>query len=308
MASTEVLDSEISAIRDQIASLRSQRANLTSILLSSPHLATRLEHRPVQQERLRRNAAKIVKQQTARNLENVYRACAGVTAYKVKDPDPNAVDSGNILGLRIEVSVEGKFVDTYHVLLNRPSSRNKALLRVHRHTIPPCIPVTQLAAKYLPLPRRDASKTVEQDVIRFGRILRKELVAWHLRTTAVQNLRTGAGLSDKVQGERLGDQEAAYGKVLNAFVSDDEEGEDEDADFEETRRHNRPVEITDIEADMAVRQITIAWSSGQTAVLEVAKNGEVARAVIRSQGGLRLPDLERRVAGRMEGLIERLTS
>lgn len=37
----------------------------------------------------------------------LYRLGAGATMFEVDDPDPNAVDNGRVLGVRIEVSVGG---------------------------------------------------------------------------------------------------------------------------------------------------------------------------------------------------------
>ncbi|KAF2651231.1 hypothetical protein K491DRAFT_696631 [Lophiostoma macrostomum CBS 122681] len=307
MASIDDIDSEISSVRARIASLHAQRANLASILLSTPHLSTRLQQRPVANEPLRRNASKIVKKQTSHNLENVYRACAGITAYRVRDPDPNAVDNGNILGVRIEVFVQSKFVETYHVLFSRPSARHKSMLRVHHHTVPACIPVKQLANKHLPQSQRDASKTTDQDLIKFGKLLRKELVAWHLRTAAVQKMRIEAGIEGKGKRRRATAEEPTYGKVLNAFVSDDEDDDevDEEEEDDNSQSHERPIKIIDVESDLGVRHVSVAWSNGRTAALDIAKDGDITKAVVKTADGSRLPDLERRATGRVEGLLDR---
>lgn len=317
MTSVEQLEDETSDLRTRISALQARRANLASILLSTPHLSTRLQQRPVANEHLRRNATKVAKQQSNRTLENLYRACAGVTAYKVQDPDPNAVDSGNILGVRIEVFIGGKFVETYHVLFNRPSARHKTMLKIHRHTIPACIPVRQLANKFLPQSQRDASSTTEQNLVKFGRVLRKELVSWHMRTAAVEKMRQEAGLPDKHAQERAVAKEPVYGQVLNAFVSDDEEeeedeqnvDEEEEEEEEESRkRRNGPVKIIEIDADMAARQVDIIWSNGQSATIEITKDGEIIKAVVRTEEGAKLSDLETKAIGRIEGLIERLSA
>jgi central kinetochore subunit Mal2/MCM21 len=305
MSTIEALDTEIADIHTRIATLRAHRANLSSILLSQPHLSTRLEQRPVRQERKRRSVIQHIKSQSNRNLENVYRACAGVTAFKVKDPDPYAVDDGNVLGVRIEVSVGGQFVDTYHVLFNRPIARQKNVLKIHKHTIPPCIPLQPLANKWLPLARKDMDTSTEQNLVKFGRTLRKELVSWHLRQDALEKLRTEAGVVH-VASEHDGEvAETSVGKVLNAFVSDDEESEDE----EELRRiRDGPVRITDIEADAAVREITITWSNGRTGMAKVTKDGEIDKAVFRGENGVRDNAMGRKAIGRIEGLVQRLTT
>lgn len=315
MASMENLDNEISAIRAQISSLRARRANLSAVLLSTPRLSTRLstrlQQRPAANNSLTDNAMRIIKRQSERNLENVYRACAGVTAYKIKDPDPNAVDDGNVLGVRIEVFVEGKFIETYHVLFNRPSTRHKSMLKIHRHTIPACIPLKQLANKFLPQSQRDASTTTEQNLVKLGRVLRKELVAWHLRNVTLERLRAEAGLSDKAAQERIEKHEPAYGKILNAHVSNAFVSDDED-DFVEVQQRKRlrksPATMADIEADLAVRQISIAWSNGQTAVMEITKDGEIVKAVVKKEDGSPMSSLSRKALGRIEGLITRLSS
>ncbi|KAF2727361.1 hypothetical protein EJ04DRAFT_517298 [Polyplosphaeria fusca] len=305
MATMEALDDEILAIRAQIASLHAHRANLGSILLSSPNLPTRLEHRPVAKEGLRKKAAKIVKTQSNRNHENIYRACAGVTAYKVKDPDPNAVDNGNVLGVRIEVAVGGKFVDTYHVLLNRPYPTRKTVLKIHKHTIPPCIPLQQLATRFLPAPQKDAVTPTEQDLLKFGRCLRKELVAWHLRTNAVVKLRAEAGLPDEKDTRDVEMEKNPYGTVLNAFAGDsDEDSEDDGID----KTPPGPPRITDIGANTGVSEINFAWSNGQTGTMNVTKDGRIEKAVVRSKQGAHLVELSRRATGRIEGLVERLAS
>lgn len=307
MATAEALDAEISDIRERIATLHAHRANVASILLSQPHLASRLDQRPVLHERNRRNAAKTVEKQSKRNLEHVYRACAGVTAYKVKDPDPYAVDNGNVLGVRIEISIGGRFIETYHVLFNRPNAQHKNMLKIHKHTIPPCIPLQPLANKWLPMTRKDAETTTEQSLVKFGRSLRKELVSWHLRLEAVEKLRAEAGLGEKEIQEDEEKEKArpAIGKVLNAFVSDDEELEEED---ELHRRQGEPVKITDIEVDAAAREITITWSNSRTGTMRVTKDGQVEKAVVKSEDGTRDSALSRKAVGRIEGLVQRLAT
>ncbi|KAF2109803.1 Cenp-O kinetochore centromere component-domain-containing protein [Lophiotrema nucula] len=303
MSTVEELDNEIVNIRAQIANLQAHRSNLGSILLSSPQLSTRLEQRSASNDRQRRNASKVVKKQSDRNAENVYRACAGVTAYKVKDPDPNAVDDGNILGVRIEVSVEGRFIDTYHVLFNRPHPRHKTVLKIHKHTVPPCIAIRPLANRFLPMSQKDATTATEQDLLKFGRSLRKEIVAWHLRTAAVERLRQNAGLPDKATRAAEEQRKHPVGQVLNNFVSDGEEDSDE-----EERRRTRlgPVKIVAIDCDMSVSEIQVTWSDGRSATMKVMKDGRIERGVFRTKEGVRILDMSKRAIGRLEGLVERI--
>ncbi|KAF3045660.1 hypothetical protein E8E12_011061 [Didymella heteroderae] len=296
MESVEQLDSDISELHARIATLKAQRANLSSVLLSQPHIAARLGDDAT--------AKRLIDQQLKRNLENTYRACAGVTAYRVKDPDPNAVNNGDILGISIEVPVNGGFVDTYHVLFTVRDHDNLKRLGIHKHTIPSCIPLQQLANKWLPQGTRngDNAKDRGQDLVKFGRALRKELVSWHMRLDTVQSLRSQAKLPDLLAEDDAEEDVTSAGRVLNAFVSSDASSDAEDDGG------NGPVRILDIEADAAVRQVTITWSDRHKAVLVVTKDGRVEKAVCRARGGSRDVVLSAKAVGPLSGLLRRLTA
>lgn len=303
MATAELLDGDISDLQDRIQTLQAHRANLASILLSQPHLAARLEQRPIPNERNRRYAVKCVHKQTNRNLENINRACAGVTAYKVKDPDPYAVDDGNVLGVRIDVSVGPRFVETYHVLFNRPNPAHETMLKIHKHTIPPCIPLQPLASKWLPMTKKTAEEPTEQDLTRFGRHLRKEIAGWHLRLDALERLRKEAKLESQPALSEPSNVEGSTGTVLNAFISDDDESDEEG----QTDEYEGPLEITNIEADAAVREVTVTWTNGRIGVFKVTKDGEVDKAVVREKDGTRNASLSRKALGRIEELVKMLS-
>lgn len=295
MESVEQLDSDISDLHARLATLKAHRANLSSVLLSQPHLAERLGNDAT--------AKRLIDQQSKRNLENTYRACAGVTAYKVKDPDPYAVNNGDILGISIEVPVNGGFDDTYHVLFTVRDHDSSKRLRIHKHTIPSCIPLQQLANKWLPQATRDgdSAKDPGQDLVKFGRALRRELVSWHMRLETVQDLKNQAKLPDLHTEDGAEEDVISGGRVLNAFVSDDS------SDAEEDDGHGS-VRILDIEADAAVRQVTTTWSDGRTAVLVVTKDGRVEKAICRARGGSRDVVSSTRAVGPLTGLLRRLTS
>ncbi|KAF3049194.1 hypothetical protein E8E11_010118 [Didymella keratinophila] len=297
MESVEQLDSDITELHARIATLKAHRANLSSVLLSQPNLAARLGNDAT--------VKRLIDQQSKRNLENTYRACAGVTAYKVKDPDPNAVNNGDILGISVEVPVNGGFVDTYHVLFTIRDYETSKRLRVHKHTIPACIPLQQLANKWLSQGTKDgdSAKDPGQDLVKFGRALRKELVSWHMRLDAVQDMRSQAKLPDPQAEDELDNDVISGGRVLNAFVSSDPPSSDAEEDD-----GSSPVRILDIEADAAVRQVTITWSDGRTAVLVVTKDGRVERATCRTRGGSRDVVLSTKAVGPLSGLLRRLTS
>lgn len=214
--------------------------------------------------------------QTAHNLENLYRACASITSFQVHDPDPNAVDNGYVLGLRIDVGNAGKFVRPYYIMLNKPYSGSTAL-RIHRHTVPPCIPLASLAAKYLPAPRLAGGivKEKRQDLTTFVRKLRREVTGYHLRIASIKHLRKTFSLDEKLS--RKGKEKER--------------------------------EIADISAaDAEAKQVRMEWVDGRIGRCVVGMNGEVVKCVIIGEDG-RDRDTERRVLGgdkRMEGIADRL--
>ncbi|KAH7381639.1 Cenp-O kinetochore centromere component-domain-containing protein [Pyrenochaeta sp. MPI-SDFR-AT-0127] len=304
METVEQLDTDISDLNAHIATLRAHRANLASILYSQPHLAARLRHDD-QRDKSAKTAQETIVQQSKRNTENIYRACAGVTAYKVKDPDPHAENNGNILGVSVDVSVGSKFVETYHVLLKIIERSGERVLKIHKHTIPPCVPLQQLANRWLPVSGKEAEGATdpEQDLIRFGRTLRKELVSWHMRVKAVEDLKKEAGITSSRRDEQERSSEDTM-KVLNAFVSDDEDSSDvEDADGEAGAAR-----ILDIETDAAVRQLTITWSDIRTAIMTITKDGRVEKAICRTKDGGRDAALSRKAIGPLGGLLRRLNA
>lgn len=193
--------------------------------------------------------------QLAHIQQSLYRACASLTTFRARDPDPNAVDDGAILGLRVEVVSRAKFLRPYYVLLNRPYGSRSRHLRVHRHTVPPCIPLAGLAARYLAPPPAsgDQEEGGKQDLAKFARALRRELVRYHHRLGVVADLRKAAGLGkttgDGEEGGR-GDGEGADGRLVDISA-----------------------------ADAEAKQISIQWADGRTGRLVMGDNGEIVKAV-----------------------------
>jgi central kinetochore subunit Mal2/MCM21 len=184
--------------------------------------------------------------QVAHQQQSLYRACASITALKIHDPDPNAVDEGNVLGLRFEVMSRSRFIRPYYVMLNRPYPQSRHL-RVYRHTVPPYIALNGLAARYLPAPgpRDDDQETWKQDLPRFARALRRELVRYQNRITSIGDLRKAAGLGNgRPKGKRTG------------------------------------TPITDISAaDAEAKQIRLEWEDGCTGRLVMDDDGKILMAV-----------------------------
>jgi len=179
---------------------------------------------------------------------NLYRTAAGITSFKVRDPDPNAVDDGRVLGLRFEVMTKTRFLRPYYVMLNRPYPDSRHL-RVHRHTVPPCIPLAGLAARHLPPP--PVSSGVEpsapqrpQDLARFARELRREIVRYHNRAGIIGEMSRAA-----------------------ALASDASETEEDDL-------------VNVMAADAQAKQIELGWADGRTGRLVMDDDGKIEKMVV----------------------------
>ncbi|KAK4453570.1 Cenp-O kinetochore centromere component-domain-containing protein [Podospora aff. communis PSN243] len=267
------LDDEVSTLQAQITTLKSQLHIQASTLLASPstqQLITSSATPPAEKQRLLSRSAS----QQAHNQQCLYRACAGLTTFRARDPDPNAVDNGAILGLRIEVVSRAKFLRPYYVLLNRPFP-GSAALRVHRHTVPPNISVAGLANRYLPSPKGEGEG--KQDLARFARALRRDVVRYHHRLGVVADLRKAAGLGKRGKG-----------------------GEEED--------EGRLSGIT--AADAEAKQISIEWADGRAGRLVMGADGEVVRVVALGDNGKDRDAVRELLGGatRVEDMVKRLAS
>ncbi|KAJ4259771.1 hypothetical protein NW762_007703 [Fusarium torreyae] len=198
---SDLIDQEIAALKEQAAALRKTLKIETSTILTAP--STQALLKPSKSFLSARNApsrAKLLSEsdkQKAYAQQCVYRTCSSVTSFKVHDPDPNAVDGGHILGLRFEVMSKGQFLRPYYVMLNRPYFNSK-YIRIHRHTLPPAIPLSGLAARHLPAPRPESNNPPQQNLDRFVRTLRREIVRYHNRLGVSADLRRSLGLHDRM--------------------------------------------------------------------------------------------------------------
>lgn len=222
-----------------------------------------------------------LEKQEAYQQQCLYRACAGITAFRVRDPDPNAVNGGNVLGIKVEVMTRAKFLRPYYVFLTRPytgSEQRTRFLRVHRHTIPPCIPLNGLSARYLPAPKSDeAVAERQQDLARFARTLRRELVRYHNRIAVIAELRKAVGLD----GKKKDAIELSEGSSILAISA----------------------------ADTQAKQVRIDWKDGRSGRLVIDDDGDVVKLVVLGEkgrertltrellsGGSRLEDVARKLA------------
>ncbi|KAK3943102.1 Cenp-O kinetochore centromere component-domain-containing protein [Diplogelasinospora grovesii] len=223
---------------------------------------------------LRQNLATQLAAQNAHNQQCLYRTCAGVTSFRVQDPDPNAVDGGRVLGIRIEAVRRAKFLRPYYVLLNRPYPNSQSL-RVHRHTIPPGIPLSGLAARCLPPPQPD--QPAKQDLVKFVRSLRREIVRHHHRLYAVSYLRKAANLNRRA-AEMAGDDE----RLVDIYLGS---------------------------ADAEAKHVEIEYADGRTGRLVMGDDGELTKVVVVSDTAGRDREAVRELLGnavRVEDVSSRL--
>lgn len=177
------------------------------------------------------------------------------------------------MGMRIEAFQSGKYVRPYYIFLNKPyTNGNEGVWRVHRHTVPPCIPLAALAAKHLPTPEKGPDGELllakkKQDLPKFMRALRTEIARYHARSSAISALRK------QVSGDKSGSG------------------------------------IADVSpADAEAKMIRIEWMDGRVGRIVVDDRGRVKKAVVIAEEG-RDGEMESLLLGgdaRLEGLVERL--
>ncbi|KFY03495.1 hypothetical protein O988_01438 [Pseudogymnoascus sp. VKM F-3808] len=265
------LDHEIESLEARIASLHQRRIIQAANIINSSSSQTilkRLRSAPKSLETEENNplhsvASSNSQKQLAYNQECLYRVCSGVTTFKVKDPDPCSIDKGAVLGIRIEAFQSGRFIRPYYVFLNRHDPDSSAW-RVHRHTVPPCIPLDSLADRYLPAPTRsgDLLKGPKQALPRFVKALRSHIVGYHNRITVIAHMRRAFGLStNKEQGNG-----------------------------------RKPV-FSDISAaDAEAKHVRLEWMDGRIGRAVISSKGKVVKCVVIGEEGRDRPT-ERAVLG-----------
>ncbi|KAF3061599.1 putative cenp-o kinetochore centromere component protein [Daldinia childiae] len=282
----EKLDNEIATLRAQVESLKRDLKLQTATLITSDSTLQILQADSTKKSRSKRSndSSRLQElltradEQNAHKQQCLYRTCASITTFKVRDPDPNAVDGGNVLGLRFEVMSKSRFLRPYYVMLNRPYP-NSRFLRIHRHTVPQCIPLSGLTARYLPPPvakDEDNDMPKRQDLSSFVRALRRELVRYHNRTAVIGDLRSMAGLESK------------KGKAKELEVP-----------------------ITDISAaDAQAKQIRVEWNDGRSGRLVMDDDGDIVKMVVQGEDGQDRETMRQFLGGslRVEDVVKQLES
>ncbi|CAK7274984.1 hypothetical protein SEPCBS57363_006444 [Sporothrix epigloea] len=208
----------------------------------------------------------------AHKQQSLYRAGSSVTAFRVRDPDPNAVDDGRVLGLRFDIMMAAQFLRPYYVLLNRDHSQSRpntreqtqfaangkdvtdAPLRVHRHTLPPAIPLSGLATRHLGATQYASSGPKSPDLYGFARATRRALVRYHNRLAVIGDLRRSVQqTASKTVAEAASNGVELDPSSLLADVSG---------------------------ADAEAKQIRFDWADGRTGRLVLNDDGHIQKMVV----------------------------
>ncbi|KAI9751896.1 MAG: hypothetical protein M4579_005853 [Chaenotheca gracillima] len=276
------LDSQILTLREQIRTLFRRKSALTSALSNSRTTKLILDRGDPSwpstkdttgQTSNSKAAVDRLQRELRGSRQSLYRICAGATMFEVKDPDPHATDLGRVFGVRIEAFVKDKFDIPYYLLMNRHPSQ-PTYMHIHKHTVPPSIPLRHLVAKYLPGPESPfltaGRKSMRsQNLPRFVRELRRDLIAFHLRKASVEHL------------------DHMCASMVQPFAS--------------TMRS-----VTAVDAEY--RDICLEWRDGKIGRLRISKHGVVERSVVIQSERDR--DLERKLLkerGRLEDLWKHAT-
>lgn len=256
------------------ALLRKQLQVQTSTLLSAASTRQLLNDDARHDATTRKKLLKLCDAHDAHKQQSLYRAGASVTAFRVRDPDPNAVDGGRVLGLRFDVMMGAQFLRPYYILLNRDDSRRsrsgarnqtnadeEAPLRVHRHTVPPSVPLGGLATRYLGATQYAPSGPKSPDLYGFARATRRALVRYHNRLAVISDLRKS--VQQKVT--KAAEDAASTGTEIDARTL-----------------------LADVSgADAEAKQIRFDWADGRTGRLVLDDDGDIQKMVVIGASGAR---------------------
>ncbi|POR36858.1 Uncharacterized protein TPAR_02953 [Tolypocladium paradoxum] len=259
-------------LKIQCSTILSSTSTQSIIQSAASPASSSLIRRPKRTDPSRSQLSSRSAQQHAYIQQCIYRISTPVTAFKIHDPDPNAVNGGHVLGLRFEVMSRGQFLRPYYVMLNRPFPGSRHL-RVHRHTIPPAVPLAGLAARHLPPPKPEGDDQPRQDLERFVRTLRRDITRYHNRLGVSADLRRRLGLHDATEASAS----------ANSVVE---------------------VGIADIEA----KQIRVSWADERSGRLVMDDDGNVRKLLVFGRQG-RDWEMTKELFGkcdRMEDIARRL--
>ncbi|OAA61614.1 Centromere protein Cenp-O [Niveomyces insectorum RCEF 264] len=307
------LDDEIEQLRDRAATLQKQLQVQISSLLSTDSVQQLLREDSYDDgvsADSKKRLNDLCASYATHKQQSLYRAGSSITAFRVRDPDPNAVDGGRVLGLRLDIMMGAQFLRPYYVLLNRDvnqrrtrsrpqqdgTSKASGPLRVHRHTVPPSIPLAGLATRYLGTPSRissssssssSPSQAASPDLYGFARALRRALVGYHNRLAVIGDLR----------------------RAVQQQTSANAAAESTSGDADSVQNSKALVDVSG--ADAEAKQIRLDWTDGRTGRLILDDDGDIQNLVVIGTAGVRDRVAARELlAGETTamGLVRRLNS
>ncbi|PKY07876.1 hypothetical protein P168DRAFT_314014 [Aspergillus campestris IBT 28561] len=312
----EELDSDIASIRRELRALKRRKTLLASSLLSSSTLQTHLRRqsssRTLALTSLDADVSPLVQSANAHTHTNHHRIAFSATAFPFQDPNPSITtskSSRNLLGIRLDICARnGRFPKPHYILLRHVPSKGegKRLLRIHRHTIPPFIPLDQLERVYLAssfTARLDHDAPVKhapparQDLRGLVREVRAQLVAWQLRLDAIAMLREQIGTVRRDAPE-YGDGDSDAQGMWERDVWCEDDGA-------MTRLVGNKLGIVALSPTARdATYVRMAWADGRVGRFKISSRGMIDRAVVIGDQG-RDKAMECVLTGRVEGLLAR---
>ncbi|KAJ9609145.1 hypothetical protein H2200_006916 [Cladophialophora chaetospira] len=298
------LDDEIAHVRAEIQALTQHRKLLTSSLLASTKVQSRLFNTPTSPTSISHDDSTAPLNLT--NLQehtqsNAHRLALGVTAFPFTDPSPEFQSKNPLLGVRFDICNRlGKFDSAYYIFCMRANDTGEEL-RIYRHTIPAVVPLEQYERECLPLAastREDDEGYVGSDGAEnedpqpkkqslhslVGRV-RYDLVSWRLRQDAAEWLKDELGLSGPRHEKRAERDSDMPDNTSNNSDNDDDE-------------LLGSFNVESLEAqEVDARQIRIIWSDDRVGRLKMSNTGKIEKAVVIGEDGERVRDVERTLMG-----------
>jgi central kinetochore subunit Mal2/MCM21 len=317
----DTLDGEIAKVRAEIQNLTARRKLLTSSLLSSSNVQSRLFNNASTSASTGpddSNATPLkLSNVKVHSQSNAHRLTFGVTSFPFTDPSPEIQSKNPLLGIRIDVcNRHGQFDSPYYIFCVRAGEEGGQGLRIHRHTIPALVPLEQYESEYLPLnpPYDDEGyagsddSRVEngvdhrrQDLHALVARVRHDLVSWRLRQDAAGWLQEELGLPQLKNGNKNANKSANSNpegddeEATNPDVEMDDRLDDEEAEDDESVGKFNIFSLTPLDVD--ARQLRLIWSDDRVGRLKISDTGRIEKAVVIGEDGARVRGVERILMG-----------
>ncbi|KAK5046662.1 hypothetical protein LTR84_007423 [Exophiala bonariae] len=300
-ALNEADDEEIARVRAEIQALSQRHSLLRSSILSSTRAQAWLKERQEAEssdEATQDDLPLLLASSRQTSKTNVHRLALGVTSFPFTDPSPECQALNPLLGVRFDIcQQDGRYTKPFYLFCRRISASSQEL-RIHRHTIPPLVPLQDYEKKYLPLvdegyggsedsfSHGDNSASRTQDLHALVKCVRRDLVAWKLRVDAIELVRDHLGLPHPKSHTGNGKSTGDGGEAETETTEDDQIS---DEDFESSGKFGvRQLESGNKDAS----QVRILWTDDRVGRLVLSPDGAILKVVILNGEG-RLAEQER---------------